>query len=156
MAPAAEERTPVGINLAVGAVVVVAAAFVGAAVPAHDTGWRYALIPLAVAGFAAVTADQVALAGVVPLGWLVGNGFLEDRSGELSWHGSPDLWLIGVLVVAAAVGLAIGDGYRELRDLRARWLAELERSSSRSAGGPHGGSPGSQEPGSQEPSSEAG
>jgi hypothetical protein len=68
----------------------------------------------------------VALAGVVPLGWLVGNGFLENRSGELSWHTSPDLWLIGVLVVAAAVGLALGDGYRQLRDLRRRWIREEE------------------------------
>jgi hypothetical protein len=45
----------------------------------------------------------------MPLGWLVGNGFLENRSGELSWHTSPDLWLIGVLVVAA-VGLAAARG----------------------------------------------
>jgi len=65
-------------------------------------------------------------AGVVPLGWLVSNGFLENRCGELSWHRSADLWLVTAFVVAAAVGLAVGDGYRQLRELRAGWLAELE------------------------------
>jgi MFS family permease len=126
-----EERTPVGFNVAIGAVAVVAAAFVSAAVPVRDPGWRHVLIPLAVAGFAAVTGDQLALFGVVLLGWLVSNGFLENRSGELSWHGSSDLWLIGVLVVAAAVGLAAGEGYRQLRDLRARWLSELDEEEGR-------------------------
>jgi hypothetical protein len=80
-----------------------------------------------VGGFAAFTGDQLALAGVVLLGWLVANGFLENRSGELSWHGSRDFLLVTALVLAAAVGLAAGDGYRQLRDLRARWLAELDR-----------------------------
>jgi len=94
--------TPVGINLAIGAAA------------------------LAVGGFAAATGDQLALAGVVPLGWLVSNGFLENRSGELSWHRPADLWLVTVFVVAAAVGLVVGDGYRQLRELRAGWLAELE------------------------------
>jgi hypothetical protein len=31
-------------------------------------------------------------------------------------------------VMAGAVGLGLGAGYRELRDLRARWLTELEKS----------------------------
>jgi MFS family permease len=126
IAPPAGERTPVGINLAGGAVAVVAAGFLAAAIPPGLPGWRFTVVAATVAGFAAFTADQVALFGVALLGWLVVNGFLENRSGELSWHGSPDLWLIGVLVVAAAVGLAAGDGYRQLRDLRARWLSELD------------------------------
>ncbi len=119
--PAAEERTPVGINLAGGAVAVVAVAFLAAVAP---PGWRLALVPLAVGGFAAVTGDHVALAGVVVLGWLVSNGFLENRFGELSWHGARDRWLMSLLVIVAATGLAVGDGYRHLRDLRARWRAE--------------------------------
>jgi MFS family permease len=126
-APVAEERTPVGINLAGGAVAVVAGAFAAAALPASYPGWRLGIVALAVGGFAAFTGDQLALAGVVLLGWLVANGFLENRSGELSWHGSRDFLLATALVLAAAVGLAAGDGYRQLRDLRARWLAELDR-----------------------------
>jgi len=118
--------TPVGINLAIGAAAVVAAACLAAAVPVPHPAWRFAIVALAVGGFAAATGDQLALAGVVPLGWLVSNGFLENRSGELSWHRPADLWLVTVFVVAAAVGLVVGDGYRQLRELRAGWLAELE------------------------------
>lgn len=126
-----EERTPVGINLAVGAVVMIGAAWVAAAFPVADPGWRFAVMALVAGGFAAVSGDQLALAGVVLLGWLVTNGFLENRSDELSWHGSPDLLLATVLVLAAAVGLAAGDGYRQVRAVRARWLAELDEEEGR-------------------------
>jgi hypothetical protein len=122
----AEQQTPVGINVAVGAVAVVVAALLAAGLPVAHPGWRFAVMALAVGGFAAVSGDQLALAAVVPLGWLVSNGFLENRSGELSWHHSADVWLLTMLVVAAAVGLAAGDGYRQIRELRARWLAELQ------------------------------
>jgi hypothetical protein len=116
-----------GINLGAGALAVVAAAVVAAAVPVADPGWRFAPVPVAVGGFAALTVDQVALGGVALLGWLVTNGFLENRHGELSWHGTPDLWLMVILVGAAAVGLAAGEGYRQFQDLRARWRTELDR-----------------------------
>jgi hypothetical protein len=56
-----------------------------------------------------VTADHLAMAAVVPPGWLVADGFLEDRSGELTWHGSTDMYLILLLIVAAAIGLAAGE-----------------------------------------------
>jgi hypothetical protein len=54
------------------------------------------------------------VAAVVPLGWLVTDGFLENRSGELTWHGSTDLYLILLLVVAAAIGLAAGEARGQL------------------------------------------
>jgi hypothetical protein len=47
---AKEEPTPLGINLAVGPVAVVAAAWVAAAFPAADLGWRFAVVSLAVGG----------------------------------------------------------------------------------------------------------
>ena len=122
----AGEPTPVGINVAGGAVAVVAAALVAAAVPAGYPGLRFAAVPLAVGGFAAATGDQLALAGVALLGWLVTNGFLENRAGELSWHPAADPPLVMILVMVAAVGLAVGDGYRQFRDVRARWRAEAE------------------------------
>jgi MFS family permease len=113
-------QTPVGINLAVGAAMVVAAALVAALLPAAQTGWRFAVVALAVGLFAALTLDQFALAGVALLGWLVTNGFLVDRLGELSWHGSADLYRILLLVVVGAVGLAVGEVCRQLAALRAR------------------------------------
>lgn len=124
------ERTPVGVNLAAGAVMVVAAALVAALIPTIHYGWRFAVVALAVGLFAAMTLDQRALAGVALLGWLVVNGFLVDRLGELSWHGSPDLYRMSLLVVTGAAGLAVGEAYRQLVVLRARWIAEATEGTS--------------------------
>lgn len=118
------ERTPTGITLAAGAAAVTAAALIAAALPASQPGWRFALIALTVGGFAAVTMDQRALAGVALLGWLIANGFLVDRLGELSWHGSADVWRMIILVFAAVLGLAAGEAYRQVRDQRIRWRME--------------------------------
>jgi hypothetical protein len=118
------QPAPVGINVGIGAALMVAAGLVGAAV-ASD-GWRLSVLALALAGFAAATLDQLALAPVLAIGFAILNGFLVNRYGQLSWHGPADLWRLMVLVMAAAVGLGLGAAYRELGDLRARWLQELE------------------------------
>jgi hypothetical protein len=105
----APARTPVGVNVGIGAALIVAGALVAAGIPAAHRGWRLDVVVVAVAVAAAVTADHLAMAAVVPLGWLVADGFLEDRSGELTWHGSADMYLILLMVVAAAIGLAAGE-----------------------------------------------
>ena len=57
---------------------------------------------------AAATVDRAAMAAVVPLAWLVTDGFLENRLGQLTWHGSTDLSLMLLLLAAAGLGLGIG------------------------------------------------
>jgi MFS family permease len=120
----AQARTPVGINLALGTAMIVVAALLAAVIPATHAGWRFALVATAVGLFAALTLDQLALAAVALLSWLVVNGFLVDRLGELSWHGSADLYRMLLLVVSGAFGLAAGEVYRQLIALRTRWMAE--------------------------------
>jgi MFS family permease len=115
-----DERTPVGINLGIGTAMVVAGGIVAALIPPSLTGWRFAVMALTVSCFAACTLDRVALLGVVVLAWLVTNGFLVDRFGQLSWHGSPDLYRMMVLVIVGALGLAVGELYRQARSIRAR------------------------------------
>ena len=110
-----DDATPVGINVAVGAVAIVVAAFVAAAIPPIDGGWRWAILAAGVGGCAALTVDGRAVAAVVGLAWLVGNGFLVDRAGELSWHGWADFYRLLVLLVVGAAGLL------------ARWLGRLAR-----------------------------
>ena len=44
-------------------------------------------------------AATLATAGVA---WLMLNGFLEDRYGELRWHGWRDVVVLGVLLVCGA------------------------------------------------------
>ena len=123
----AAERTPVGISLAAGAVALIAAALVASALPAFQSGLRFTLIAVVVGGFAAVTLDELALGGVALVGWLIANGFQENHLGELSWHGSSDIWRIIILVVIATAGLITGEGCRQVRDLRSRWRAEVGR-----------------------------
>jgi hypothetical protein len=110
------QPTPVGINVGVGSLLMVCAGLAGAA--GAGDGWRLSVVAFALAGFAAVTQDQLALAPVALLGFGILNGFLVNRYGQLSWHGSADLWRLMVLVMAGAVGLGLGAGYRELRDWR--------------------------------------
>jgi hypothetical protein len=125
-APAQPETdTPVGINVGIGVVLVVVAAMIAATIPGVDRQARLGLVVAAVGLFAVITGDHLALGGVVVLGWLVADGFLENHLGQLSWHSSTDLTLLMLLVLVGAVGLAIGEAYRHVQRLRARWRVEV-------------------------------
>lgn len=106
------DRTPLGISAAMGAVVVVIASFVAAALPSVDSGWRLALVAAAVGGVALATPDPPALGMVLAVAFGLVNGFLVNRLGVLSWHGTADLDRLAVLVLAAACGLVLGWCYR--------------------------------------------
>jgi hypothetical protein len=100
------ERCPTGIAVAVGAVVVVGAATL-AAVLARTPGPRLGLLTAVVAVFAAVAGDGRAALAVAGVAWPVGNGFLVNRFGELSWHGRVDAWFVIGLLSAVSVGMTI-------------------------------------------------
>ena len=116
-----DPQTPVGINVGVGAVAVVSAAVVAAMVPVVDAGWRFGVVAAAVGLFAAFTLDQRALGPVAGIAWLVVNGFLVNRLGELSWHGSADLLRLMLLVVVGTSGLVVGEVAMAARGRRDRW-----------------------------------
>jgi hypothetical protein len=101
-----------------GSVAVVGAALLAALIPGPYTGWRFAVVAAAVGLVAAVSRDGWAVAASVVLGWLVVNGFLVDRMGELSWHGSPDLLRLMLLVLIGGSGLVLGDAMDGLRAMR--------------------------------------
>lgn len=111
---------PLGIALGIGAALMVVAGLIAAPISSTQPDRRFAVIAIAVAVFAALTIDPVALGPVALLGFLIDNGFLEDRYGELSWHGSVDLWHLLVLVIAGAIGLAAGEAVRWMHALRKR------------------------------------
>lgn len=123
---AVHEATPVGINTALGTVALVAAASVAAAIPVAAGDWRLTVVAVAVGGFAAATVDHRAVAVVVGLGWLLVDGFLVDRLGQLSWHGPADLLRLLLLAGVAAVGLALGNLTRMVRDCLQRWRLGAE------------------------------
>jgi hypothetical protein len=105
---------------------IVAAGIVAALVPAAYPGPRFAVVAVAVGLFAVLTVDHLALAPVALLGALVVNGFLVNRFGELTWHGSSDLYRLMLLAMAGALGLAIGEARQQIFTLRNRWRAEAE------------------------------
>ena len=121
-----EERTPVGITIGFGALGIVVAALIAAAIPDAYPNWRFGVIAVAVGAFAALTLDEIALGVIAVIAFGIVNGFLEDQFGQLSWHGSEDLWRLLVLVIASASGLAVGEAYRYVRTLRARWRTDAE------------------------------
>jgi hypothetical protein len=102
------ERMPSGIVIAFGALTIVAAAALAGVIPASDNDPRLAVMAGALAVYAACCHDVVAVLAVVPLAWLVQDGFLVDRFGVLVWRGWSDVDRLGLLVLAAAVGLAAG------------------------------------------------
>ena len=126
-ATARSSATPTGFAIGAGSVGLVVAAMIAAAIPVADADWRFAVMAISVGSFAAISLDQLALGGIVVLAFLISNGFLEDRLGQLAWHGSGDLWRLLLLVTAGAVGLGVGEGVRLMAKLRARGRADTDR-----------------------------
>jgi MFS family permease len=127
--PPEHEGTPVGINLALGAVIVTVAAFLADWLPVADPLGRCAVIAAGIGGFAVFTTDPRAVAMLLLPTWLVMNGFVVNRLGELTWHGSADVYRLLALAGSGVAGLALGALAAHLRDQRACWrLGALSQS----------------------------
>jgi len=113
----ARSAPELGIDIGIGAVAVVTAGLIAAAVPAADQPWRFAVMAIAVVVFAALSGERLAVACTAGLAWLVVNGFLIDRFGELSWHGPTDLYRAVMLILAGVLGLLIAAVRRRGRDV---------------------------------------
>ncbi|SCG44809.1 hypothetical protein [Micromonospora inositola] len=108
-----EEPTPVGVSVAAGAVLVVAATLLAAAVfPAPDLAGRALLVAVAVGAYAAGVADLRTVGAVAALAVATFVGFLAHRFGELT--GGGDAWSYTPVIVLAVV---LGAGYRRLRSV---------------------------------------
>jgi hypothetical protein len=113
-----QRDTPLGVNVAAGALVVVVAAFVSAAVPPSAAAVRLGLFAAALGVFAALTVDPLAVVIVGVLGFGVFDGFLVNQLGELTWHGRSDVSRVLVLAAAGVSGVAMGQAYRAVRRAR--------------------------------------
>jgi hypothetical protein len=113
----APARDSVGIAVGIGAAGLVTAACGAAIIPSAYPLWRFGVIAVSVLIFAAVTLDVRATAMILGIGFLIYNGFLEDRLGQLTWH-TDDVWRLLSLVVVAAWGFAVGES--------CRWIASMK------------------------------
>ena len=103
-----ERDVPLGINAALGAVVVVVLYGVPSSVTGPEIDARLAVIAVGLAVLAAAVADVAAVTISVGIAFLLFDGFVEGDQGALVWHGRTDLVRLGVLCLGAAVGLVIG------------------------------------------------
>src|SRR5438270_3121 len=62
---------------------------------------RLAVLAVGMTAFACAVGDAAAAVVAVGVGFLLFDGFVEDRYGDLAWHGRGDLVRLGVLVAAA-------------------------------------------------------
>jgi hypothetical protein len=116
-------RTPSGINIAAGSAVVTATAALAAAV-SPNVPTRLLVMALAVAVYTVVVADTCASGAVAALAYLLFDGFLVNRHGELTWDGTTSTWYLTAFVVAAGPGLA--RRWVRYARVRAALVAELD------------------------------
>ncbi len=99
---------PFEFGLAAGSVAMIVVALIDSAAFAPDQrADRLALMAAAVAVFCAVAGWPSGLP-VAAVGYLLFDGFLANRYGELTWDHQAGPRAIGVIALAAALGLTIG------------------------------------------------
>ncbi|MEU5562599.1 hypothetical protein [Micromonospora musae] len=109
-----DEGTPTGIGVATGAVLVVGATLLAAALfPSGELPGRLAVVALTVGGYAALVPGLRALAGVTVLAVACFVGFLVNRFGELTGV-SAQVWAYSAVIGFAAL---LGTGCRWARTL---------------------------------------
>jgi hypothetical protein len=102
-------RLPVEFGLAGGALTMIVAALLDSAIfPPEDKTARLMIMAGAIAAACVVLADWRSGLPVAVVGYLLFNGFLVNRYGELSWHGSAGLRGTTVIMSAAYAGLLAG------------------------------------------------
>jgi len=116
--PPRDPQVPLGINTAIGSAVMVLALVAADLVPVRDGMARLGLLCAVLAWFALACVDPAAVLVVLVVTCLVGDGFLVNRGGELSWQGGPDAVRIGALALAGLLGLVAGRVRSELAEHR--------------------------------------
>lgn len=110
---------PTGITLAAGSAAVVATAVFAAAVIAPSAlVARLVAMAVCVAAAGALGGNLVSALATAGIAWTALNGFLVNRLGVLTWHGTADAIRLGVLLGAAAAGWLAALAYRLIRHRR--------------------------------------
>src|SRR5262245_15708404 len=105
---ARRRRIPFEFGLAAGSLAMVVAALIdSAAFPPDHPGDRLAALAAGIAVLSVVGRWRSALA-VAAVGYLLYDGFLANRYGQLTWDRQTGPRAIGVIAIAVALGLIVG------------------------------------------------
>lgn len=99
---------PTGILVGVGFGTAIVGCFVASAFPRHMADARVWTLAAFVAAFSWLAGDLVAAVVTAGLAWLLAEGFLIDRYGQVRWHGVVEVRYLGPLVGAALFGVLLG------------------------------------------------
>ena len=104
---ARRRRIPFEFALATGSLTMIVAALIdSAAFTPHDTGDRLTVMAAAIGVFCVVAGWQSGLA-VAAVGYLIFDGFLANRYGELTWDHKAGFHGVSMIALAAALGVVV-------------------------------------------------
>jgi hypothetical protein len=104
---AGRARIPFEFGLAAGSLTMIVAALIdSAAFAPDDRGDRLAVMAAAVAVFCAVAGWRSGLP-VAAVGYLLFDGFLANRYGELTWAHKAGFHAVSMIALAAALGVVV-------------------------------------------------
>src|SRR4051794_37775090 len=86
-----QREVPLGINTALGAVAVTVLCLMPASLDQQGRDARFAVLAVGVFAFAATVVDPLAVAVTAGVAFLLFDGFVEGRQGDLVWNGRSDL-----------------------------------------------------------------
>jgi len=110
-----QREVPLGINTALGAVAVTVLCLMPASLDQQGRDARFAVLAVGVFAFAATVVDPLAVAVTAGVAFLLFDGFVEGRQGDLVWNGRSDLLRLALLYGVGTLGLILGavHGWRE-------------------------------------------
>jgi hypothetical protein len=104
---AGRARMPLEFGLAAGSLTMIVAALIdSAAFAPEDRGDRLAVMAAAVAVFCAVAGWRSGLP-VAAIGYLLFDGFLANRYGELTWAHQTGLHAVSMIALAVILGVVV-------------------------------------------------
>jgi len=114
-----DERCPAGLAIGLGSVVLTVTTLVAAMLPV-PTVVRLGMMVLAVTMLTVWSGYGRVALGLAGIAWPMGNGFLLNHDGTLSWHVGWDFRFIDALLLAVALGMVVAQSRRRARQRR-RW-----------------------------------
>jgi hypothetical protein len=116
----ARDGTPLGFTASFGVLAAVMCLLVPSAVTGPQVDARLGVLAVGMTAVAATVGAVVPALTAAGIGFVLFDGFVEDRYGELVWHGGGDLVRLGVVVAAALAGLTARTLREYVRRRRAR------------------------------------